>query len=58
MRVNRTNVGQTLDANDTNGVRILPQHIHREMRRVLAVDKADFISQFPLPTGEALPVLG
>jgi hypothetical protein len=58
MRVNRSNVAQTLDTNDTNGVRILPQHIHREMRRILEVDKSDFIGQFPLPTGDVLPVLG
>jgi hypothetical protein len=58
MRVNASNVTQTLAAEDNAGTRILPQHIHREMRRVLGVDKADFINQFPLPAGEILPVLG
>jgi hypothetical protein len=58
LKVSRSNVSQVLAADDASGSRILPQHIHREMRRVIGVDKADFIGRFPLPAGEALPVLG
>jgi hypothetical protein len=57
LRVKSDNPTQVVDANDAYASRILPQHIHREMRRILNVDKAAFINQFPLPTGEALPLL-
>jgi len=40
------------------GTRIHPSHLHGELRRVLGVDKAGFINQFPLPAGEgSLPLL-
>jgi hypothetical protein len=58
MRVARGNVAQVLPDRDTNGVRIHPSHMHRELRRVLGVDQTPFIGQFPLPaTDEALPLL-
>jgi len=44
---------------DPGGVRVHASHIHGELRRVLGVDKAEFINQFPLPTTEGtLPLLG
>lgn len=59
MRVAKGNTAQTVADNDTNGVRIHAGHLHREMRRVLSVDKANFIGQFPLPvTDEQIPLLG
>lgn len=58
MRVARGNVTQNLPDKDSNGVRIHPSHMHRELRRVLGVDDTPFISQFPLPaTDEPLPLL-
>ncbi|HVH42683.1 MAG TPA: DUF1501 domain-containing protein, partial [Labilithrix sp.] len=58
LRVARGNVAQTLPDKDTNGVRIHPSHMHRELRRVLGVDQTPFISQFPLPAdAEPLPLL-
>lgn len=58
MRVSRGNVAQVVPDNDPNGVRIHPSQIHRELRRVLGIDKAAFINQFPLPAShEPLPLL-
>ncbi len=59
LRVAKNDVNQTLPDMDTKGLRIYPSHIHREVRRVLGVDKAPFANQFPLPaTHEPLPLLG
>jgi hypothetical protein len=59
LRVNKNNVGEILPDLDTGpGLRIHPSQIHREMRRVLNVERAPFINQFPLPsTEEPLPLL-
>lgn len=57
MKVAVANVDQTLPDNDNNGQRILPKQIHEELRRVLGVDKASFINEFPLPAGPSLPLL-
>jgi|GEM_PF-124898 len=58
LRVLRGNVTQVLPDKDTNGVRIHPSHMHRELRRVLGIDQTPFIGQFPLPaTDEPLPLL-
>ncbi|MBX3206472.1 MAG: DUF1501 domain-containing protein [Labilithrix sp.] len=58
LRVARGNVSQVLPDKDTNGVRIHPSHLHRELRRVLGIDQTPFIGQFPLPaTDEPLPLL-
>jgi Protein of unknown function (DUF1501) len=58
LRVAPGNVAQVLPDRDTNGVRIHPSQIHRELRRVLGVDQTPFISQFPLPAAdEPLPLL-
>ncbi len=58
LRVARGNVTQVLPDKDTNGVRIHPSHLHRELRRVLGVDQTPFIGEFPLPaTDEPLPLL-
>jgi len=57
LRVAKNDVNQTLPDLDTKGQRIYPSHIHRELRRVLGVDKAPFANQFPLPSGEPLPLL-
>lgn len=56
MRVAPGNVSQVLPDGDGSGERIQPSHIHRELRRVLGVDKAEFINDFPLPAGTALPL--
>ncbi len=59
LRVARGNVGQTVGGTDDAGVRLVPAQIHAELRRVLGVDAAPFIGQFPLPAGvESLPLLG
>lgn len=43
---------------DPNGVRVHASHLHGELRRVLGVDKAAFIGQFPLPAADGtLPLL-
>lgn len=58
LRVARGNVTQVLSDKDQSGVRLHASHVHRELRRVLGVDQAPFISQFPLPaTDDALPLL-
>lgn len=58
LRVAKGNVGQILGDKDTSGLRIHASHIHRELRRVLGVDGASFINQFPLPAAdEPLPLL-
>ncbi len=59
LRVAKGDVNQSLPDLDTKGLRIHPSHVHRELRRVLGVDKAPFAAQFPLPPGhEPLPLLG
>lgn len=60
LRVARDDVSRTLPDSDRNGVRIHPSHIHRELRRLLALDSAPFIGQFPLPSSPeytSLPLL-
>ncbi|HSO38950.1 MAG TPA: DUF1501 domain-containing protein [Labilithrix sp.] len=58
LRVASGNVSQVLPDSDDAGVRIHASHIHRELRRVLGVDKAAFIKDFPLPaTDSSLPLL-
>jgi len=58
LRVATGDVTRVLPDSDDAGVRIHASHIHRELRRVLGVDKADFIKDFPLPaTDSALPLL-
>lgn len=58
LRVSRTDVTQTMPDTDYKGVRIHAGHVHRELRRVLGLEQAPFINQFPLPsTDEALPLL-
>ncbi len=59
LRVNKNNIAEVLPDMDTGpGLRIHASQIHRELRRVLLVDKAPFIGQFPLPsTDEPLPLL-
>lgn len=52
MRVASGNVGQIVDDKDPNGMRIHASHIHRELRRLLGVEQADFIGQFPLPAAD------
>lgn len=56
-RVAIDNPSNVLPDTDNNGQRIKASDIHREMRRVLGVDKADFIKDFPLPAGAPLPLL-
>lgn len=59
MRVAPNDVTRLLPDSDRSGARIHSSHLHRELRRVLGVDKAEFINQFPLPmTHGALPLLG
>lgn len=58
LRVNKTNVAQTMPDSDTTGARIYPSQLHRELRRVMGVDKAPFAAQAPLPvTDDPLPLL-
>jgi len=57
LRVAIDDVSKVLPDNDNNGQRIKASDIHRELRRVLGVDKADFIKDFPLPAGAPLPLL-
>ncbi len=57
-RVSKTDVRAVLDDKDTNGLRIRASHLHREMRRILEVDKLDFAKKWPLPTGTGEDVLG
>lgn len=59
LRVVKNDPTRTVPDTDASGARIHASHIHRELRRVLGVDRAPFIGQFPLPsTDEALPLLG
>ena len=59
LRVATANPSMTLPDTDSSGQRIHSSHIHRELRRVLGVQSADFINQFPLPaTDVPLPLLG
>jgi hypothetical protein len=58
LRVNKGNVAETLPDTDQSGSRIHAGHIHRELRRLLGVDKASFANQFPLPADDTgLPLL-
>jgi hypothetical protein len=57
MRVATNDVNRVVPDSDGRGERIHASHIHRELRRVLGVDKADFIDKFPLPAGTSLPLL-
>lgn len=47
LRVRPENIAQTVPDTDLSGARIHPAHIHRELRRVLAVDAV--AAPFPLP---------
>lgn len=60
LRVNKNNLAEVLPDVDTGpGLRVRPSQIHRELRRVLAVDRAPFSGQFQLPSSEEpLPLLG
>lgn len=49
LRVVRANPSQTVPDTDPQGSRIYASHIHRELRRVLGLEAAPFISGFPLP---------
>lgn len=57
MRVAQGDVTKVVPDSDGGGERIHASHIHRELRRVLGVDQAEFIKQFPLPAGTSLPLL-
>jgi uncharacterized protein (DUF1501 family) len=58
LRVGKSDVTQSLPDTDSSGARIHASHIHRELRRVLGVDKATFINQFPLTSADTpLPLL-
>jgi hypothetical protein len=57
LRVSTTNVAQVLPDRDTSGERIHPGHVHRELRRVLGLEAAPFIGQFPLPPDRPLGLL-
>jgi hypothetical protein len=57
MRVAAGDVSKVVPDSDGGGERIHASHIHRELRRVLGVDKAEFINGFPLPSGTSLPLL-
>jgi hypothetical protein len=57
LRVAQGDVTKVVPDSDGGGERIHASHIHRELRRVLGVDQADFIKQFPLPAGTSLPLL-
>jgi hypothetical protein len=59
LRVAKNDVNVALPDADPNGSRIYPAHIHRELRRVLALEGAPF-GQFLLPSSPeyaALPLL-
>lgn len=54
MRVDPNNpAGAPLPDSAPNGIRLHAGHIHHEVRRVLGVDSAPFISQFGLPPADA-----
>ena len=58
MRVAKADVTKVLPDSDGSGARIHASHIHGELRRVLGVDKAAFIKDFPLPAADgSLPLL-
>jgi hypothetical protein len=58
MRVLASDVSKTVSEDDDRGQRIHGSTLHREMRRVLGVDKAAFIGNFPLNQKEdTLPLL-
>lgn len=57
LRVAQGDVSKVVPDSDGGGERIHASHIHRELRRVLGVDKAEFIKDFPLPAGTSLPLL-
>jgi hypothetical protein len=52
MRVAKGDVSQVLPQDDRDGARIFPAHVHAALRSAIGVDKAAFISGFPLPTIE------
>ncbi len=59
LRVAKNNVSQIVPDSDGNGMRIHASHVHRELRRILGLDKADFIGQFQLPADHGtLPLFG
>ncbi len=59
MRVAPVNVKQTLPSTDENGASIHPFHVHREMRRLLGIEKSSVATKFPLnQPNQDLPVLG
>lgn len=57
LRVAQNDVSKIVPDSDGGGQRIHASHIHRELRRVLGVEQADFIKDFPLPAGTPLPLL-
>jgi Protein of unknown function (DUF1501) len=58
LRILPSDVSRTVADSDDAGIRMHPSHIHREMRRVLGVDKAPFIKDFPLSQPDKqLPLL-
>ncbi|HQY60060.1 MAG: DUF1501 domain-containing protein [Myxococcales bacterium] len=58
LNVSKSNASENVPAYEPNGTRIHPSHVHRELRRVLGVEKAPFIGQFVLPsTHGPLPLL-
>ncbi len=58
MRVSKADPSIVVADSDSSGQRIQASDIHRELRRVLGVDKADFIRDFQLPPGLPLRLLG
>ncbi len=57
MRVNPKNVNEVLPDSDTNGVRIEPHHIHRELRRLAGLEGTTLDTEWGLP-GDPLPLFG
>jgi hypothetical protein len=58
LRVVNADVTKTVPDDDESGTRLHASHMHGELRRLLGVDKADFIAKFPLPsTDQPLPLL-
>jgi hypothetical protein len=48
---------ETLELDD-NGIRIRPEHIHAELRRIGGIDRDQFALQFPLDLDEQLNLFG
>jgi Protein of unknown function (DUF1501) len=57
MRVDPKNVNTVLPDEDTNGARIQPHHVHRELRRLAGLSGTALDTEWGLP-GDALPLLG